>query len=82
MSSVYLDGPSNSTMFTTCCDVAITDREQRCPRCGQEVEPVGHGARWSLAYGRIKRGGSYGNYRGIQDRPRSSQSAKESKHGA
>lgn len=71
MSEVYLDGPANSTMFTTCCEVAITDREQHCPLCSQEVTPHGHGARWSWAYGRIKRGLAYGNYRGIQDRPRS-----------
>jgi hypothetical protein len=69
MSTVYLDGPSNSQMFTTCCDVAITDREDKCPRCRQLVEPSGHGARWSRAYGYIKRGGHYGNHRGIQDRP-------------
>lgn len=28
---------TNSTMFTTCCEVAITDDEADCPRCKRHV---------------------------------------------
>lgn len=28
---------TNSTMFTTCCEVAICDDEKCCPKCGKEV---------------------------------------------
>jgi len=63
MSTVFLDGPNNSTLFTTCCEVAITDREGCCPYCGQDVEPKGAGARWSTAYGPIRRKERwYGNW--------------------
>jgi len=30
-------GGTNSTMFTTCCQVAICDDEILCPRCGKKV---------------------------------------------
>ena len=52
---VYLDGPTNSTMFTTCCEVAICDHQDHCPKCGKEVFPKGHRARWEQAYGPIRR---------------------------
>jgi hypothetical protein len=28
---------TNSTMFTTCCSVAICDDQRRCPSCDREV---------------------------------------------
>jgi hypothetical protein len=28
---------TNSTMFTECCDTAITDSEPNCPKCGRKV---------------------------------------------
>ena len=63
MSSVFLSGPTNSTMFTTCCEVAINDEQGACPRCKQDVQPKGRDARWSTAYGPIKRGQRwYGNW--------------------
>ncbi len=33
---------TNSTMFTECCEVAITNCELCCPSCGRKV--VGHDA--------------------------------------
>ncbi|MER9769009.1 hypothetical protein NKJ09_23425 [Mesorhizobium sp. M0189] len=62
MATVFLDGPNNSTLFTTCCETAITDEENVCPRCRQDVEPTGRTARWETAYGHIRRGGWYGNW--------------------
>ncbi len=50
MSTVYLCSPTNSTFFTTCCHVAICDHEDKCPKCGEEVEPKGRQARWRYAY--------------------------------
>lgn len=39
MSGVRFSGPTNSTFFTTCCRAAITDREERCPQCREDVYP-------------------------------------------
>jgi len=59
MATVRLCGPLNSTMFTTCCDVAILDHQGKCPQCSEDVEPFNpesqyrtHRARWEKAYGR------------------------------
>lgn len=54
MATVFLDGPNNSTLFTTCCEVAILDHQNLCPRCRQEVVPEGRSARWEAAYGPIR----------------------------
>lgn len=63
MSTVYLCSATNSTLFTTCCDVAIDDRSAVCPKCRGEVTPVGASARWQSAYDPIKRGSrGYGNH--------------------
>lgn len=58
MKSVFLCSPTNSTMFTTCCEVAICDDEARCPSCGEEVYPGVDATkherrvkRWEEAYG-------------------------------
>ena len=56
MANVFLCSPTNSTMFTTCCEVAILDSEKDCPRCKEEIEQQGHGERWRYAYGKQKRG--------------------------
>lgn len=62
MATVYLCSPTNSTMFTTCCDCAVSDNQNACPNCGQAVEPQGASARWSAAYGKItNKTGWYGN---------------------
>ena len=43
MASVYHCSPYNSTNFTTCCSVAITDSEQKCPKCKKDVYPFYEG---------------------------------------
>lgn len=55
MPTVYLDSPNNSTMFTTCCKVAINDDQEKCPRCREIVTPRTHKERWQHAYGKQKR---------------------------
>lgn len=63
MATVYLDSPTNSTLFTTCCDVAVLDRDDCCPMCGQDVQPKGQRERWEIAYGPIRRRERwYGNW--------------------
>lgn len=63
MATVFLCGPTNSTLFTTCCEVAVCDDEMVCPHCRQEVQPVGRLARWEAAYGPIRRKQrGYGNW--------------------
>lgn len=37
MSSVHFANSTNSTTFTDCCGVAVSE-EQNCPKCGQEVD--------------------------------------------
>ena len=39
MSYVRLSSAYNSTIFTTCCEVAICDDQQKCPSCGEDVFP-------------------------------------------
>jgi len=55
--SVYLCSPTNSTIFTRCCDTAILSHEKKCPSCDGLV--YGHDAesdhvrgrmRWSMAF--------------------------------
>jgi len=57
LAGVFLCSPTNSTMFTECCDCAICDDEKCCPKCGREI--VGHNAenshkrhmvRWRYAF--------------------------------
>ena len=36
-SGVHHDNPYNSTPFTNCCNVAITEHEQQCPLCERYV---------------------------------------------
>ncbi|MDG9927460.1 MULTISPECIES: hypothetical protein [unclassified Pseudomonas] len=63
MATVFLCSPNNSTMFTTCCEVAVCDDQNRCPRCQQEVLPQGRSERWETAYGPIRRNQRwYGNW--------------------
>ena len=56
---VFLSSRGNSTMFTTCCETAITSSEKRCPSCEKYV--YGHDSindyqrdlkRWQYAYKR------------------------------
>lgn len=37
MSSVHFANDTNSTTFTNCCGVAISE-DQNCPKCGEEVD--------------------------------------------
>ena len=63
MATVFLCSPTNSTMFTTCCEVAICDDQANCPRCGVEIWPRSRTSRWETAYGPIRRGSRwYGNH--------------------
>lgn len=39
MPSVFYCSPTNSTHFTTCCQVAICEDQQKCPRCKEDVYP-------------------------------------------
>lgn len=61
MASVRLSGPTNSTMFTTCCGVAILEHQAQCPKCREDVWPTEatshatHRARWEVAYGPTRR---------------------------
>jgi hypothetical protein len=67
MSSVQLSGPCNSTIFTTCCHTAITERESNCPKCDDWIFPDSEDRtyseadrrrlRWYEAYGSSKNKG-------------------------
>lgn len=69
MSDVKLSGPCNSTIFTTCCSTAITERESKCPNCNDYIYPDSEDytasesqrsrMRWEQAYGPIRRGRRY-----------------------
>ncbi len=37
MARVRYCSHTNSTLFTTCCGVAICDDQNKCPYCGEEV---------------------------------------------
>jgi hypothetical protein len=66
MSRVFLCSPTNSQMFTTCCETAICSNQQKCPSCKQYVYPFDDGMtdkerdaisnhktetmRWSMAF--------------------------------
>lgn len=43
MANVYYCSDTNSTLFTTCCNVAICDDQQKCPSCMKEVYPFYEG---------------------------------------
>lgn len=43
MPTVYFCSPTNSTYFTTCCNTAICDEQQKCPRCKSDVYPFYEG---------------------------------------
>jgi transcription initiation factor IIE alpha subunit len=55
MPSVYLCSPTNSTMFTTCCRVAILNSQANCPRCNSEITPRDARGRWEKAFGPCRR---------------------------
>ena len=50
---IYPQG-TNSTMFTECCETAITDSEKCCPKCGREV--VGYNSDSDHDRGRVRWG--------------------------
>ena len=39
MPGVYYCSPTNSTHFTTCCNVAIVPSQEKCPVCRLDVYP-------------------------------------------
>jgi hypothetical protein len=43
MPGVFYCSPTNSTFFTTCCETAICDHQQKCPRCKADVYPFYEG---------------------------------------
>lgn len=62
MKSVFLCSPTNSTLFTRCCEVAICDHQAYCPSCREEVHPGADAtdhqrrvARWNMAFGPTRR---------------------------
>lgn len=62
MKSVFLCSPTNSQMFTRCCEVAICDDQAFCPRCREEVYPGQEATnhqrrtkRWEMAFGPTRR---------------------------
>lgn len=55
MPTVFLCSQTNSTMFTTCCQVAICDDQSNCPRCKKEITPRSRRGRWEAAYGPFRR---------------------------
>jgi len=46
--TVYLSNKRNSTLFSTCCRVAISE-ETACPWCKRVILPVTKDARWEHA---------------------------------
>lgn len=55
-SRVYVCSPTNSQLFTSCCDVAITPKEEKCPKCNNIVSGYDSNSehrtnrmRWSMA---------------------------------
>ena len=52
MSGVHFCSSTNSTFFTDCCDVAITN-EKNCPLCGKPVYPSSERGRWEMAMKRL-----------------------------
>lgn len=68
MRYVHLCSPTNSTIFTNCCHVAISDNQADCPACKEEVYP-GRDAtnhqrsmhRWNWAYGRQRQSTTNGS---------------------
>jgi len=52
-SGIYHCSPTNSTFFTDCCDVAITDVEPLCPKCRNDV--VGHDENSPHLRGQVRR---------------------------
>jgi hypothetical protein len=54
---IFLCSPTNSQMFTECCEVAICSDQRRCPKCnslihGHDIESTHWRgvARWKMAY--------------------------------
>lgn len=43
MSGVFYNSATNSTFFTTCCQLAINNDQQNCPGCRKDVYPFYEG---------------------------------------
>ena len=53
MAGVHFSSHTNSTKFTDCCQVAICDNEDRCPRCKNEIYPQSAMGRHDMAMERL-----------------------------
>lgn len=51
---VHYSGPFNSMLFSSCCGLAVLDRESKCPGCGREVQPNDPRERHRVALGRLR----------------------------
>ena len=40
---------TNSTLFSTCCGSAVTDKEDKCPSCGEKIWPESARSRHDIA---------------------------------
>ena len=52
---VHYCSPTNSTLFTDCCNCAVVE-EEKCPSCGARVVPESNRGRHSMAMSKQKRG--------------------------
>lgn len=50
---VHFSSPTNSTMFTDCCEMAVLGYQERCPRCSNLVVPAIR--RWAMAMRKQRR---------------------------
>jgi hypothetical protein len=49
MSGVHYSSPTNSTLFSDCCKVAVMDREKKCPVCKALIYPENPESRHDFA---------------------------------
>ncbi len=49
VTGVRYSSPTNSTLFTNCCGVAVCDDQNRCPVCDAEVYPENPRSRHRVA---------------------------------
>ena len=74
MPSVFHCSPYNSTKFTTCCETAICDDQQKCPRCQKDVYPFYEGM------DRRDRDQAAGGYRNHNTRMARDSAARRGRH--
>jgi len=67
MTGVRYSSPTNSTLFTDCCSVAVCDDETCCPVCGSEVYPKDPRSRHREALRQQMGAGAYAEHRKRMD---------------